>query len=109
MGRAMEAIPPEQTLWTFQMGLYTNIAEAKYLEVNIDLPSPGDWEWTDSKNCKPCGQPNLRPASHPGSYYTLAARKSAEGSANVREQLLDALLCVSVMETAMITSIVYFF
>ena len=49
----------------------------KAFQVSFDLPSPGNWGWTDRDNWKP---------GNPGSYCAVAARKGAEGCASAKEQ-----------------------
>ena len=107
----MDAIPPTRAaiVQLAKRAVYQGgHCWGKAVQVSLDLPSPGDWGWTDPNSWKPLWTTLVRPAVHPGSYCTVGARKGAEGSASAREQLLDVLHCVSVVENAMRTSIVNF-
>ena len=43
-----------------------------------DMPSPGDWGWTDSDNWKPLWNPE--------NYFAVAAREDAQDDVNGKRQ-----------------------
>ena len=52
-GRAMDAIPPTRAAHIKRAVYQGGHCWGKAVQVSLDLPSPGDWGWTDPNSWKP--------------------------------------------------------